>query len=318
MRFNKLIISLLAIVPYTLATRNEKCSKGKSGICISTDTCKSYGGTSSRGFCPNDPNNVRCCDAIPCKHEGMSGTCKFTNECSGKSYAGHCPGGKNFQCCVPKKKDTTKGVGESCTYNGVSGHCINTKTTGCTYDIATGVCPGPAHVRCCLSSKVNEKMVAISQKMKRIIANARENLSCCNTLWQKSKNRQCKRNSKVYFTSGEPKCNLFVYEILLASGIDIGTPNRCSYSDLILRIKDKCDRPPTTSDWYHGRVKHFKFYSKTEGAYKPGDIITDGHHVGIVSGNGKTISASTNPNKVVENDWCFRKGQNCRVYRYSG
>lgn len=38
---------------------------------------------------------------------------------------------------------------------------------------------------------------------------------------------------------------------------------------------------------------------------KPGDIATDGKHMGIVSGSNATISA-TDGQGVVENDWGFR------------
>ena len=60
---------------------------------------------------------------------------------------------------------------------------------------------------------------------------------------------------------------------------------------------------------------------------KPGDICVDlgnakgtGHgHIGIVSGNGKTISAAST-GYVVENDWGFRRPENinARFYRYVG
>ncbi|OUM59710.1 hypothetical protein PIROE2DRAFT_27520, partial [Piromyces sp. E2] len=93
------IITLLVILPSTLANVNGKCSYGRKGICIATGTCKNYGGSPSNGNCPKDASNIKCCENIPCKHEGKSGICRFTNECSGTSNAGHCPGGNNFKCC---------------------------------------------------------------------------------------------------------------------------------------------------------------------------------------------------------------------------
>ena len=43
------------------------------------------------------------------------------------------------------------------------------------------------------------------------------------------------------------------------------------------------------------------------GPVLPGDLLADRGHVGIASGNGRSISAS--PGGVVENDWGFRRGQ---------
>lgn len=42
---------------------------------------------------------------------------------------------------------------------------------------------------------------------------------------------------------------------------------------------------------------------------RPGDIASDGKHMGVVSGPGTTISASSKENKVVENNWGFRPDQ---------
>ncbi|CAF0785311.1 unnamed protein product [Adineta steineri] len=44
-------------------------------------------------------NTVR---ATACKANGKSGTCKLTSACKGTSVAGHCPGAKSNQCCIPK------------------------------------------------------------------------------------------------------------------------------------------------------------------------------------------------------------------------
>ncbi|UJR37390.1 hypothetical protein I4U23_030095 [Adineta vaga] len=50
-------------------------------------------------------NTVR---ATSCKANGKSGTCKSTSSCSGTSVAGHCPGAKNIQCCIPKSSGGSK------------------------------------------------------------------------------------------------------------------------------------------------------------------------------------------------------------------
>ena len=58
----------------------------------------------------------------------------------------------------------------------------------------------------------------------RIYLTAKENIG--ETAWAKDAERQAKRNRNVKFKSSENKCNLFVYEVLLAAGVDIGTPNQ--------------------------------------------------------------------------------------------
>lgn len=51
-----------------------------------------------------------------------------------------------------------------------------------------------------------------------------------------------------------------------------------------------------------------------------GDIITDGKHMGFISGYRKTISASSKAEdlKVVENDWGWREDQKdtVKIFRY--
>jgi len=67
-------------------------------------------------------------------------------------------------------------------------------------------------------------------------------------------------------------------------------------------------------DFYEGKVPGFVEVKDPQ----PGDICADGSHVGIVSGKGKTISASKD--KVVENDWGFRKNAKkiSKFFRYIG
>ena len=75
-------------------------------------------------------------------------------------------------------------------------------------------------------------------------------------------------------------------------------------------------QPPSANDWYKGNVPG---YDPMEGAPQAGDIASDGTYVGIVSGEGKTISVTTaNPKApeyghVIENDWGFRKVQEGKV-----
>jgi len=61
---------------------------------------------------------------------------------------------------------------------------------------------------------------------------------------------------------------------------------------------------PSASDWHKGNVPG---YEKVTGVPQPGDVATNGTHVGIVSGKGKTISVTSRKQDprygtVVEND----------------
>jgi len=144
MHFNsKLILTLLYSIPSTLAAVNGGCT-GRDGICISTANCSKYGGQSFTGKCPNDANDIKCCDDIPCKaDDGRTGYCMFTNQCGGEGISGKCPGGSNFKCCVPKKVTNTP-----CSYEGLSGVCKN--VSECTGFRVAGLCPGDANNQCCL------------------------------------------------------------------------------------------------------------------------------------------------------------------------
>lgn len=83
------------------AELNGPCtgSGGNPGVCISTTSCSSGGGTSIVGACPGTPDNIRCCTKTSC---GTGGNCRFTNQCtSGNTLTGLCPGPDNFKCCLP-------------------------------------------------------------------------------------------------------------------------------------------------------------------------------------------------------------------------
>ena len=139
-------------------------------------------------------------------------------------------------------------------------------------------------------------MPTISDFKKEIVRIAKENIN--EHAWDYRPSREAKRNENVKFGMYEYKCNLFVYEILLASCIDIGTPNEISKKRWFIRMQGKMDRPPTARQWYNDEVPYFKEIDKEE--VEGGDICSDGSHVGIVSKYGKTISS--NGKVVIEND----------------
>ena len=61
------------------ADGNEKYTDRKD-ICITTSNCSKFGDTSYSGKSPNDPNDVKCCDDIPCAIDnGKKGNCVFSD-----------------------------------------------------------------------------------------------------------------------------------------------------------------------------------------------------------------------------------------------
>ena len=151
MNFNiKLILTLLVIIPSIFAYVGGECN-GRNGICISTSTCSNYGGTSYSGNCPSDPNDVKCCDEIPCtSDDGREGSCVFADQCGGETVSGKCPGGNDFKCCIGNQiivKDTS--FNGPC--NGGGGACINVDNTECGTSTVSGKCPGSNNVKCCVA-----------------------------------------------------------------------------------------------------------------------------------------------------------------------
>ena len=119
----------------------------------------------------------------------------------------------------------------------------------------------------------------------------------------------------VYGTS---KCNLFV-EHAFNKGNPQEKPFPFTPSKQLLAAGIGRMRNYSADEIYNGRLQNFKLV-KTP---KPGDIATNSIHVGIVSGKGTTISASTETNTVVENSWGFRTKSKkpsvgMRFFRYTG
>ena len=137
-------------------------------------------------------------------------------------------------------------------------------------------------------------------------------------------------DGKVTFAPGEPKCNLFVYEMLVAGGVSQDLPNEVGNKNLlaflISSFKDTKKRPYVCKQWYNEEVPNMKLIGKGIPALNkcwPGDIVTDGGHIGIISAPQKTISASFTEGKIVENNWGWRandKNGGCRdnvkIFRY--
>ena len=150
MHFNlKLILTLLVIIPNIFGDVNGQCN-GRNGICINTSTCSSYGGQSFSGKCPSDPNDIKCCDNIPCTaDDGRKGSCLFSSQCNGDKISGKCPGGNDFKCCLGEPIEIDNSYNGPC--NGGGGAWINVDNTSCGTKIVTGKCQGSNNVRCCVA-----------------------------------------------------------------------------------------------------------------------------------------------------------------------
>ena len=75
--------AFLALPFLAQAALNGACVNGRTGVCITTASCKSAGGKSYPGsagkwHCPNDPDNVQCC----VKSCGSGGICRTVNSCN--------------------------------------------------------------------------------------------------------------------------------------------------------------------------------------------------------------------------------------------
>ncbi|XP_006823485.1 uncharacterized protein LOC102808938 [Saccoglossus kowalevskii] len=98
------------------------------------------------------------------------------------------------------------------------------------------------------------------------------------------------------------KCNYFVHDVLVESGAS-APERRPSWvpGSYPISAESWGNRHETKSGW--------RVVGTDPSEAQRGDVAADGAHVGIVSGNDKTISASAREDKVVENDWGFRQQQ---------
>ena len=111
------------------------------------------------------------------------------------------------------------------------------------------------------------------------------------------------------FLRGNPKCNKFVYDVLLRAGASPGLPNQPGRWGL------SGPKPPIASQWANTNYS-IPGWVVVNSPF-PGDVASFNGHVGIVIGNGLTISA-TLYDGVVRNDWGFRSGQTPVFRRFVG
>ncbi|RYP14491.1 hypothetical protein DL765_006327 [Monosporascus sp. GIB2] len=103
MQFQSILVSVALVVSQALAAVNEPCigQNGAAGVCLSTSSCSSEGGTSITGACPWDPAGIRCCTKPSCSN-GSNGNCRWRSDCAGSVAANQCPGPSAFRCCSSK------------------------------------------------------------------------------------------------------------------------------------------------------------------------------------------------------------------------
>ncbi|KAJ2902157.1 hypothetical protein MKZ38_000955 [Zalerion maritima] len=92
------------------STLNGACTGngGASGVCVSTSSCSSAGGTYVSNKCPGLPENIKCCTKTSCS---SGGSCEWTGDCDGSTVSNLCPGPSDFKCCLPNS-GSSKNLGE--------------------------------------------------------------------------------------------------------------------------------------------------------------------------------------------------------------
>jgi len=77
------IFAIYSCIGHVALAENGPCS-GTAGICVSTSTCSGWGGTSVIGFCPTDPDGIRCCWISNCG--GPGSFCGWPGDCFGGHF----------------------------------------------------------------------------------------------------------------------------------------------------------------------------------------------------------------------------------------
>lgn len=137
----------------------------------------------------------------------------------------------------------------------------------------------------------------------RLVKSAKQDAKRGATDWKASGTHKHARD-------GANKCNLFVYDKLKESGLDIGLRERNTWRcQLGLSTDDLCNTPPTTTEWRDPTTRPSEFEVVPLKDARPGDIhlIDRGPnrsgHIGIVSGrneNGQITTISALADKVSE------------------
>ena len=162
----------------------------------------------------------------------------------------------------------------------------------------------------------------LKTKRQIVIKYANKYLDSSNWAYGENGKDRLSANGKVFFCDSEPKCNLFVYEMLDLAGIEIELNNSMGGWCMIKHPFQPKERPPLVKDWYDENVEGMELVGQgSEGVWNsmPGDIIVDYreeeglHHMGIISGTKKTISACED--SICETDYGW-SSSTAKVFRY--
>jgi hypothetical protein len=162
----------------------------------------------------------------------------------------------------------------------------------------------------------------------RVVAAAKSHLGkwSWSVIWDRA-------SDQGHFLPTEPKCNLFVAEMLAQGGFEVPLVNGAGKwrSWILDAIDAKAGRPPTAQQWYNHEVPATTMIGSGQvGLEKswPGDIITDGKHIGIITGPQKTIhvskdaapmgSGNVGVREVTESQWGWLPAQwaSMKIFRY--
>jgi hypothetical protein len=95
------------------------------------------------------------------------------------------------------------------------------------------------------------------------------------------------------------KCNLFVADIAKLAGTH--TWDEIAHAATL--NAPVTTREPTASEWANPGFRIKGWMITVSGSVEPGDVASDGHHMGIVSLTRKLISASSREGRINEVDW---------------
>jgi RHS repeat-associated protein len=132
--------------------------------------------------------------------------------------------------------------------------------------------------------------------------------------WRTSRARSAKRNPRIRYKAKEDKCNLFVYEVLLAAGVRPPTSGA------------KGKWPARAGEWGNPSVNNLTgWVIVTDGSVAPGDVISQqipysdaSGHVAIIGPDGATYGTGTDDGVISRTDWGFRLGQGGPIERLQG
>jgi RHS repeat-associated protein len=123
--------------------------------------------------------------------------------------------------------------------------------------------------------------------------------------WRTSKSRRARRNKKVVFGKGSNKCNLFVYEVLLAAGISPPTSG------------GKGKWPVRAEEWADSSIGNLNGWEIVEGEMQAGDVVALARwsifstteasgHVAIAVSSNQTVGTGRDDGRIVRGSFGSR------------